>query len=45
MRIFLLAVACIIVGVIVGSRMAAEGSLPGCTIAPSSIPSTTTERK
>lgn len=30
MRIVWLAVACIIIGVVIGNRMAAEGSLPGC---------------
>jgi hypothetical protein len=34
MRIFWLAVVCLIVGVIVGNRMAAEGSLPGCNNRP-----------
>jgi hypothetical protein len=30
MRIVLLALACILVGILIGNRMAAEGSLPGC---------------
>jgi hypothetical protein len=30
MRIFLLALACIVIGMVVGVHMAAEGKLPGC---------------
>ena len=41
MRIVLLAAACLLIGMIVGNRMAAEGTLPGCRPTPPPSPTVT----